>query len=72
MDKEQIIREYFASIGRKGGSVTGITKARKMSREHYQMVAQTQRERWQKWRLENGKTEVKRKRSRGSVRQTAA
>jgi len=53
MDKEQIIREYFASIGRKGGSVTGITKARKMSREHYQMVAQRQRERWQKWRLEN-------------------
>ena len=64
MDKEQIIREYMATIGRKGGSVTGITKARKMSREHYQMVAQTQRERWQKWRLENGKTEVKRRRSR--------
>ena len=62
MDKEQIIREYMATIGRKGGSVTGITKARKMSREHYQMVAQTQRERWQKWRLENGKIEVKRKR----------
>ena len=60
MDKEQIIREYFASIGRKGGSVTGITKARKMSREHYQMVAQAQRERWQKWRTENGRPAIKR------------
>jgi len=72
MDKNQIIKEYFASIGRKGGSVTGITKARKMSREHYQMVAQRQRERWQKWRLENGRPDDKRKSSRRSVRQTAA
>jgi hypothetical protein len=52
MDKEQIIREYFASIGRKGGSVTGITKARKLSREHYAKVGKVQRERWDKFRRE--------------------
>lgn len=64
MTEDQIIKAYLSRLGKKGGSVKGSCKARKMSREHYQMVAQTQRERWQKWRLENGRTEVKRKRSR--------
>ena len=52
MTKEQIVKEYLASIGRKGGSVKGPSKARKLSREHYQMVAQRQRERWEAWRKE--------------------
>ena len=52
MNKEQIVKEYLATIGRKGGSVKGPSKARKLSREHYQMVAQRQRERWDSWRKE--------------------
>lgn len=52
MTKEQIVKEYLAGIGRKGGSVKGPSKARKLSREHYQMVAQRQRERWDSWRKE--------------------
>jgi len=52
MTKEQIVKEYLASIGRKGGSVKGPSKARKLSREHYQMVSQRQRERWDSWRKE--------------------
>jgi hypothetical protein len=52
MDKNQIIKEYFASIGRKGGSVSGPTKARKLSREHYAKVGKVQRERWDKFRRE--------------------
>ena len=52
MTKEQIVKEYLASIGRKGGSVKGPTKARKLSKEHYQMVSQRQRERWATWRKE--------------------
>jgi hypothetical protein len=52
MTREQIVKEYLAGIGRKGGSVKGPSKARKLSREHYQMVAQRQRERWEAWRKE--------------------
>ena len=52
MTKEQNVKEYLAGIGRKGGSVKGPTKARKLSREHYQMVSQRQRERWAAWRKE--------------------
>ena len=55
MTKEQIIKEYLAGIGRKGGSVKGPSKARKLSREHYQMVSQRQRERWAAWRKANSK-----------------
>lgn len=55
MTKEQIVKEYLSAIGKKGGSVKGPTKARKLSREHYQMVAQRQRERWAKWREANSK-----------------
>jgi len=52
MTKEQIVKEYLSAIGKKGGSVKGPTKARKLSKEHYQMVAQRQRERWAAWRKE--------------------
>lgn len=52
MTKEQIVKEYLAGIGRKGGSVKGPSKARKLSREHYEKVRQIQRERWDKWRKE--------------------
>ncbi len=52
MTEDQIIKEYFASIGRKGGSVSGPTKARKLSREHYAKVGKVQRERWDKFRRE--------------------
>lgn len=62
MTKEQIIKEYMSQMGRKGGSVTGPTKARKLSREHYQTVAQAQRERWDRWRAENGRAAIKRER----------
>jgi hypothetical protein len=53
MTKEQIVKEYLATIGRKGGSVKGPSKARKLSREHYAKVSQRQRERWAKWREQN-------------------
>jgi hypothetical protein len=52
MTKEQIVKEYLAGIDRKGESVKGPSKARKLSREHYQMVSQRQRERWDSWRKE--------------------
>ena len=50
MTKEQIVKEYLSTIGRKGGSVKGPQKARKLPREHYEKVRQIQRERWDKWR----------------------
>ena len=53
MNKEQIIKEYLSAQGRKGGSVKGPQKARKLSREHYAKVGQVQRERWVKWREQN-------------------
>jgi len=62
MTKEQIIKEYMSQIGRKGGSVTGPTKARNLSREHYQTVAQAQRRRWAEWRLKNGRPAIDRER----------
>ena len=52
MTKEQIVKEYLSGIGRKGGSVKGPSKARKLSREHYAKVSQRQRERWDSWRKE--------------------
>ena len=55
MTKEQIVKDYLATIGRKGGSVRGASKARKLSREHYAKVSQRQRERWAKWREANSK-----------------
>ena len=62
MTEDQIIKAYLSRIGKKGGSVTGPTKARKMGKEHYQTVARIQRERWQKWRAENGRPAIKRER----------
>ena len=62
MTEDQIIKAYLSRLGKKGGSATGPTKARKMGREHYQMVAHKQRERWDKWRLENGRPAIKRER----------
>jgi hypothetical protein len=53
MNKEQVIREYLATLGRRGGSVKGPQKARKLPREHYAKVSQVQRERWAKWREQN-------------------
>jgi hypothetical protein len=63
MTKEQIIKEYLSTLGRKGGSVKGPQKARKLSREHYAKVSQVQRERWAKWRESNGNipTDLERK-----------
>ena len=49
-DRDKILKEYFAMIGRKGGSVKGPTKARKLSRKHYHKVSQAVQERWRKWR----------------------
>ena len=62
MTEDQIIKAYLSKLGKKGGSVTGPTKARKMGKEHYQMVAQRQRERWARWRDENGRPDIKRER----------
>ena len=62
MNKEQVIREYLSTLGRKGGSVKGPQKARKLSREHYAKVSQVQRERWAKWREINGRVATKRER----------
>ena len=53
MNKEQVIREYLSILGRKGGSVKGPQKARKLTREHYEKVSRIQRERWAKWREQN-------------------
>jgi len=52
MNEDEIIKAYLSRLGKKGGSVKGSCKARKLSREHYQTVAQAQRERWQKFRRE--------------------
>ena len=60
MTEDEIIKAYLSRLGRKGGSVKGPTKARVLSKEHYQMVAQAQRERWDKWRATNGKPAIKR------------
>jgi general stress protein YciG len=50
MTKEEAVKEYFANIGRKGGSVSGPQKARNMGREHYEKVSRAQKLRWVKWR----------------------
>ena len=52
MTEDEIIKAYLSRLGKKGGSVRGSCKARKLSREHYQTVAQAQRERWDKFRRE--------------------
>jgi len=52
MTEEEIIKAYLSRLGRKGGSVSGPSKARKLSREHYAKVGKVQRERWQKFRRE--------------------
>jgi hypothetical protein len=52
MTEEEIIKAYLSRLGKKGGSVKGSCKARKLSREHYQTVAQAQRERWDRFRRE--------------------
>ena len=62
MTKEQILKEYFSAMGRKGGSVKGPQKSRNMGREHYEIVAQAQRRRWAEWRLENGRPAIDRER----------
>jgi len=53
MTEDQIIKAYLSRLGKKGGSVKGPQKARKLSREHYAKVSQVQRERWAKWREQN-------------------
>jgi len=66
MDKEQIIREYMATIGRKGGSVKGPTKVK--TRQHYQKMVAV---RWANYRerekrlmqITEGQRSVKRKSS---------
>lgn len=45
MTKEQILKEYFSAMGRKGGSVKGPQKVR--PREHYQKAVGI---RWAKYR----------------------
>jgi len=52
MTEEEIIKAYLSRLGKKGGSVKGPTKARKLSREHYARVGKAQRERWAKFRRE--------------------
>lgn len=69
MNKDEVMREYFAAQGRKGGSVKGKCKARKLSREHYAKTGQAVRSYWENWRKVNGRTKGKRG---GSVRQTEA
>jgi len=49
---DEAVRKYLSEIGKKGGSVSGPTKARKLSREHYAKVGKVQRERWDKFRRE--------------------
>ncbi len=70
MTEGEIIKAYLSRLGKKGGSVKGKCKARKMSREHYQKVGKLSREYWENWRAINGRIKGKRKRS-GSVNQTA-
>jgi hypothetical protein len=62
MTEDQIIKAYLSRLGKKGGSVTGPTKARKMGREHYQKVSRAQRERWASWRVKNGRPALERER----------
>jgi hypothetical protein len=62
MTEDQIIKAYLSRLGKKGGSVTGPTKARKMGKAHYQTVARIQRERWERWRAENGRPAIERER----------
>ena len=52
MTEDEIIKAYLSRLGKKGGSVRGSCKARKLSREHYQTVAQAQRERWRLWHID--------------------
>ena len=52
MTEDQIIKAYLSRLGKKGGSVGGPSKARKLSREHYAKVGKVQRERWDKFRRE--------------------
>jgi hypothetical protein len=52
MTEDQIIKAYLSRLGKKGGSVKGSCKARKLSREHYAKVGKSQRERWDKFRRE--------------------
>ena len=52
MTEEEIIRAYLSRLGRKGGSVKGTCKARKLSREHYAKVSTGQRERWRLWHID--------------------
>ena len=49
---DEAVRKYLSEIGKKGGSVKGSCKARKLSREHYAKVGKVQRERWDKFRRE--------------------
>jgi len=66
MDKNQIIKEYMATIGRKGGSVKGPTKVK--TRQHYQKMVAV---RWANYRerekrlmqITEGQRSVKRKSS---------
>jgi len=63
MTKEQIIRDYLSTIGRKGGAAgKGERKSRVMGREHYDKVSRAQRERWASWRLKNGRPALDRER----------
>ena len=55
LNKEQIIRQYLSQLGKKGGSVKGPQKARKLSPEHYKKVSLAMKKRWDKWRKENNK-----------------
>jgi len=52
MTEEEIIKAYLSRLGKKGGSVSGPTKARKLSREHYAKVGKAQRERWRLWHID--------------------
>jgi hypothetical protein len=52
MTEDEIIKAYLSRLGKKGGSVRGSCKARKLSREHYAKVGKSQRERWDKFRRE--------------------
>lgn len=55
MNKEQIIKQYLSQQGKKGGSVKGPSKARKLSPEHYKKVSLAMKLRWDKWRKKNVK-----------------
>jgi hypothetical protein len=49
---DEAVRKYLSEIGKKGGSVKGSCKARKLSREHYAKVSAGQRERWRLWHID--------------------